>query len=170
MRQSGRRDVLADAMLDDRDKPRDHWQRVTANLTPAFRGVTGGEMGRLLSTVPPDLSWKKIVEGSGGRGMVVYFSMSSMMFSEVANRIGRVILQDLIGFLGRRYAFDDPDTDDADHDPDRRVLQCRLRGIRGRAEQGRRRPKAQFHAGHAEPGGPGGGDGERRARSGCWTT
>ena len=106
--QSGRRDLLADAMLDDHGKPRDHWQRVTANLTPAFRGVTGGEMGRLLSTIPPDLSWKKIVAGSRGRGMVVYFSMNSLMFGEVSNRIGRVVLQDLIGFLGRRYAYDDP--------------------------------------------------------------
>ena len=106
--QSGRRDLLADAMLDDHGKPRDHWQRVTANLTPAFRGVTGGEMGRLLSTIPPDLSWKKIVAGSGGKGMVVYFSMNSLMFGEVSNRIGRVVLQDLIGFLGRRYAYDDP--------------------------------------------------------------
>ena len=106
--QSGRRDLLADAMLDDHGKPRDHWQRVTANLTPAFRGVTGGEMGRLLSTVPPDLSWQKIVAGSGGKGMVVYFSMNSLMFGEVSNRIGRVVLQDLIGFLGRRYAYDDP--------------------------------------------------------------
>ena len=106
--QSGRRDLLADAMLDDHGKPRDHWQRVTANLTPAFRGVTGGEMGRLLSTIPPDLSWKKIVAGSDGKGMVVYFSMNSLMFGEVSNRIGRVVLQDLIGFLGRRYAYDDP--------------------------------------------------------------
>ena len=106
--QSGRRDLLADAMLDDHAKPRDHWQRVTANLTPAFRGVTGGEMGRLLSTIPPDLSWPKIVAGSGGKGMVVYFSMNSLMFGEVSNRIGRVVLQDLIGFLGRRYAYDDP--------------------------------------------------------------
>ena len=106
--QSGRRDLLADAMLDDHGKPRDHWQRVTANLTPAFRGVTGGEMGRLLSTVPPDLSWPKIVAGSKGKGMVVYFSMNSLMFGEVSNRIGRVVLQDLIGFLGRRYAYDDP--------------------------------------------------------------
>ena len=105
---SDKRDVLADAMVDDYNKPRDHWQRVTANLTPAFRGVAGGELGRLLSMVPPDLSWKKIVEGSGGKGMVVYFSMNSLMFGEVSNRIGRVILQDLIGFLGRRYAFDDP--------------------------------------------------------------
>ena len=106
--QSGSRDLLADAMLDDHGKPRDHWQRVTANLTPAFRGVTGGEMGRLLSTIPPDLSWKKIVAGSRGKGMVVYFAMNSLMFGEVSNRIGRVVLQDLIGFLGRRYAYDDP--------------------------------------------------------------
>ena len=106
--QSGKRDMLADAMLDDHGKPRDHWQRVTANLTPAFRGVTGGEMGRLLSTLPPDLNWQKIVAGSQGKGMVVYFSMNSLMFGEVSNRIGRVVLQDLIGFLGRRYAYDDP--------------------------------------------------------------
>ena len=39
---------------------------------------------------------------------MVYFAMSSLLFGEVANRIGRVILQDLIGFLGRRYAFEDP--------------------------------------------------------------
>ena len=94
--QSGTRDGLADAMLDDHGKPRDHWQRVTANLTPAFRGVTGGEMGRLLSTLPPDLNWQKIVAGSQGKGMVVYFSMNSLMFGEVSNRIGRVVLQDLI--------------------------------------------------------------------------
>ncbi|MDE0207428.1 MAG: TraM recognition domain-containing protein, partial [Candidatus Tectomicrobia bacterium] len=37
-----------------------------------------------------------------------YFSMNSLMFGEVSNRIGRVVLQDLIGFLGRRYAYDDP--------------------------------------------------------------
>ena len=105
---SGRRDLLADALIDDHDKPRDHFQKVTANLTPAFRGVTGGGVGRLLSTLPPDLSWERIVSGSDGKGMVVYFSMNSLLFGEVSNRIGRVILQDLIGFLGWRYAYGDP--------------------------------------------------------------
>ena len=102
--QSGRRDLLADALIDDYSKPRDHFQKVTANLTPAFRGVVGGKMGHLLSTVPADMTWEKAVQDE----MVVYFAMSSLMFSEVSNRIGRVILQDLIGFLGRRYAYDDP--------------------------------------------------------------
>ena len=103
--QSGVRDLLADALLDDYRKPRDHFQKVTANLVPAFRGVTGGRMAGLLSSEAPKLTWQGIVENE----TVVYFAMNSLMFGEVANRIGRVILQDLIGFLGRRYAYDDPD-------------------------------------------------------------
>ena len=103
--QSGSRDLLADALLDDYNKPRDHFQKVTANLTPAFRGVTGGRMAGLLSSAAPKLTWDGIVK----KETVVYFAMNSLMFGEVANRIGRVILQDLIGFLGRRYAYDDPD-------------------------------------------------------------
>ena len=90
--------------LDDYGKPRDHFQKVTANLTPAFRGVTGGRMAGLLSSAEPKLTWPGIVKNE----TVVYFAMNSLMFGEVANRIGRVILQDLIGFLGRRYAYDDP--------------------------------------------------------------
>ena len=103
-KRSTKRDALADALVDDKEKPRDHFVQVTANLVPAFRGVTGGKMARLLSSRDPDLTWKDVVEGR----KVVYFAMSSLLYGEVANRIGRVILQDLIGFLGRRYAFDDP--------------------------------------------------------------
>ena len=97
-------DLLADSLIDDHEKPRDHFVQVTANLVPAFRGVTGGKMERLLSSTDPDLTWKGVVE----ERKVVYFAMSSLLYGEVANRIGRVILQDLIGFLGERYAFDDP--------------------------------------------------------------
>ena len=102
----GRRDLLADALIDDHEKPRDHFVQVTANLVPAFRGVTGGRMERLLSSREPQLTWKSVV----AERKVVYFSMSSLLYGEVANRIGRVILQDLIGFLGDRYAFCDPAT------------------------------------------------------------
>ena len=104
LRQASDRDLLADALIDDHEKPRDHFVQVTANLVPAFRGVTGGDMDDLLSSSEPDLTWDGVVE----ERKVVYFAMSSLMFGEVANRIGRVILQDLIGFLGRRYAHDDP--------------------------------------------------------------
>ena len=103
-KRSVKQDALADALIDDKEKPRDHFVQVTANLVPAFRGVTGGKMARLLSSRDPDLTWKGVVDDR----KVVYFAMSSLLYGEVANRIGRVILQDLIGFLGRRYAFDDP--------------------------------------------------------------
>ena len=99
-----RQDPLADALIDDKEKPRDHFVQVTANLVPAFRGVTGGKMAGLLSSREPELTWKGVVEAR----KVVYFAMSSLLYGEVANRIGRVILQDLIGFLGQRYARDDP--------------------------------------------------------------
>ena len=99
-----KQDALADALIDDKEKPRDHFVQVTANLVPAFRGVTGGKMAELLSSADPELTWKGVVE----ERKVVYFAMSSLMYGEVSNRIGRVILQDLIGFLGQRYAFDDP--------------------------------------------------------------
>ena len=99
-----KQDPLADALVDDKEKPRDHFVQVTANLVPAFRGVTGDKMAGLLSSEDPDLTWDGVVE----QRKVVYFAMSSLLYGEVANRIGRVILQDLIGFLGRRYAEDDP--------------------------------------------------------------
>ena len=37
-------------------------------------------------------------------------ALASLLLGEVANRIGRVILQDLVGYLGRRYAYDVVDT------------------------------------------------------------
>ena len=105
-KRSEKQDFLADALLDDQEKPREHFVQVTANLVPAFRGVTGGDMDALLSSQYPDLTWDSVVQ----ERKIVYFAMSSLMYGEVANRIGRVILQDLIGFLGRRYAYYDPTT------------------------------------------------------------
>ena len=65
-------DAIANALIDDLQKPRDHFQKVTANLIPAFRGVTGAPLGPLLSTLPADLTWDRIVD----REMVVYFALA----------------------------------------------------------------------------------------------
>jgi conjugal transfer pilus assembly protein TraD len=102
-RATGTTDLVADALIDDLEKPRDHFTKVTANLLPAFRGVVGEPLGPLFSTRPADVTWSTIVE----RQMVVYLALASMLLGEIANRIGRIILQDLIGYLGRRYAYDD---------------------------------------------------------------
>jgi conjugal transfer pilus assembly protein TraD len=102
----GAGDLVADALIDDLQKPRDHFTKVTSNLIPAFRGVVGPPLGPLFSTVPGDLSWTRIVD----RSQVVYVALASLLLGDVANRIGRVLLQDLVGYLGRRYAYDDATT------------------------------------------------------------
>jgi hypothetical protein len=33
--------------------------------------------------------------------MAVYVALAAMLLGDIANRIGRVILQDLVGYLGR---------------------------------------------------------------------
>jgi conjugal transfer pilus assembly protein TraD len=103
-RKSGVEDLIADALIEDSQRPRDHFLKITANLIPAFRGVVGGLLGPLFTIQPDGLTWGRI----GSEGMVVYLSLASMLLGDIANRIGRVFLQDLIGFLGRKYAFEDP--------------------------------------------------------------
>jgi conjugal transfer pilus assembly protein TraD len=105
-RASGHPDLVADALIDDLEKPRDHFTKVTSNLIPAFRGVVGEPLGPLFSTIPADVTWSRIVD----EGMVVYVALAAMLLGDIANRIGRVILQDLVGFLGRRYAYDEVTT------------------------------------------------------------
>jgi hypothetical protein len=96
-------DLIADALIDDLQKPRDHFTKVTSNLRPAFRGVVGAPLGPLFSPGPDALTWQRIVDEE----MVVYLSLASMLIGDIANRIGRVILQDLVGYLGRRQAYED---------------------------------------------------------------
>lgn len=104
-KKAGRGDLLADALIEDLGRDHDYFMKVTSNLIPAFRGVTGEPLGHLFSATTPDLTWDRIVD----ERMVVYISLASMLLGDIANRIGRVILQDLVGFLGRRYAYGDLD-------------------------------------------------------------
>ena len=80
-------------------------KKVTSNLIPAFRGVVGPPLGPLLSTVPGDLTWSRIVS----RARSSTSPWPPLLLGEVAHRIGHV-LQDLVGYLGRRYAYDVVDT------------------------------------------------------------
>ena len=47
--------------------------------------------------------------------MVVYVALASLLLGDIANRIGRVILQDLVSYLGRIYAYGDADHHAAHH-------------------------------------------------------
>ncbi len=100
------KDLIADGLLHDLAHNREHFTKITSTLRPAFRGVIGPPLGCLFSPpsdVAASLTWKRIAD----ERMVVYIGMASMLFPDIANRVGRVILQDFIGFLGRRYAYED---------------------------------------------------------------
>lgn len=105
-KKAGIADLVADALIDDWDKPRDHFTKVTSNLIPAFRGVVGAPLGALFSSIPADITWRRIVDDR----MVVYVALAALLLGDIANRIGRVILQDLVSYLGRIYAYGEATT------------------------------------------------------------
>jgi conjugal transfer pilus assembly protein TraD len=105
-RARGPMNLLAEMLIHDWETPPAHFSEITASLLPAFRSLIGGAVGPLFSPVVPDVTWQRLVDD----GMVVYVALASLLLKDLANRIGRVILQDLTGFLGWRYAYADPAT------------------------------------------------------------
>jgi hypothetical protein len=96
-------DPFADDLITAFEWDAEHFRRVTANLRPAFRGVTGEYFGPLFSSLPATITWRRIDEES----MVVYIALASLMFGEVSHRMGRLILTDLVDYIAQRYAFQD---------------------------------------------------------------
>ena len=105
-RKRGPTNILAEMLIHDWETPPTHFAEITASLIPAFRGIIGAPLGPLFSPPTAGVTWKRVVE----EGMVVYVALASLLLGDVANRIGRVMLQDLVGYLGWRYAFEDPAT------------------------------------------------------------
>lgn len=93
--------IVADALIKHFKWPSENHDAITANLIPTFRGVVDEPIRPLLSPAQPDVTWTKIVQ----QEMVVYFALSSLMYADMSNRLGRLVLQDLVGFLGQRYAY-----------------------------------------------------------------
>jgi hypothetical protein len=96
-------DDIADGLITFKEWPAENYRKVTGTAIPTFRGIVGPPYGHLFSAHPPDITWHEIFRDE----CVVYISLSSMLYGENANRIARVILQDLSGYLGQRYAYED---------------------------------------------------------------
>jgi conjugal transfer pilus assembly protein TraD len=97
------RDGLVDDLLKVHEWPAKHFQEITSTFIPTFRGLVHTPLERVFSSVTPDITWRRVVDHQ----MVVYVSIPSMLFGDLANRMGRVILQDIVGFLGQRQAYED---------------------------------------------------------------
>jgi conjugal transfer pilus assembly protein TraD len=86
--------------------PGDFFVKVRSNLTPILSSLTYGEIGSLLSEIPSDITWEKVVN----KNRVVYFYLGSMLDATVAKNVGRLALQDFLYYVGGIYAFQ-PDTE-----------------------------------------------------------
>jgi hypothetical protein len=101
--QSGKKDLIAEQLLEDLAHDRQNRRQLIANMYPTFRGMILPPLAPLWSSLTPDFTWQTIAE----QQMVVYISLSSLLLRDIANRIGRIILQDLMGFVGWRYEYVD---------------------------------------------------------------
>ena len=86
--------------------PREHYQKITANLLPVLSMLTSGELGRSLSPDPfdaddtrPIMNLAKIIRGR----RVFYVALDSLPDPAVGSAIGAILLADLAALAGIRY-------------------------------------------------------------------
>jgi conjugal transfer pilus assembly protein TraD len=86
--------------------PREHYQKITANLLPILSMLTTGSLGRSLSPDPSDiddarpiLNLDKVVE----QRLVFYMCLDSLPDKAVASALGSILLADLAALSGIRY-------------------------------------------------------------------
>lgn len=102
----GARSRSIDAQIAVYRHPREHYQKVTANLLPILSMLTSGAIGRSLSPDPfdpdderPVMNLSKIASG----GHVLYVCLDALPDSAVASAIGAILLADLAALAGARY-------------------------------------------------------------------
>lgn len=91
--------------------PREHYQKITANLLPILSMLTSGELGRSLSPDPldvadarPIMNLDKIVRGRH----VFYVALDSLPDPAVGTALGAILLADLAALAGIRYNLGTP--------------------------------------------------------------
>ncbi len=101
-----RRSKVIDAQIAVFRHPREHYQKVTANLLPILSMLTSGVLGRSLAPDPfdpddrrPIMNLQKVVNGRH----VLYVALDSLPDPAVASAIGAIFLADLAALAGMRY-------------------------------------------------------------------
>ncbi|HVR86947.1 MAG TPA: type IV secretion system DNA-binding domain-containing protein [Planctomycetota bacterium] len=94
----------------------EYFGKIAGSLRTVLAKLTSESVGYLLSPedvplperlrgrdAPPTLSWQAI----DTEGLVVYFFLGSLIGPDSASATARMCLADLMGYIGRKYAFDD---------------------------------------------------------------
>ncbi|HEV3029049.1 MAG TPA: type IV secretion system DNA-binding domain-containing protein [Planctomycetota bacterium] len=115
-RQEKRSWVEIDQMISMANMGEEYFGKIAGSLRTILAKLTSESVGYLLSPgdvplperlagqdAPPTLSWQAI----DTEGLVVYFFLGSLIGPDSASATARMCLADLMGYIGRKYAFDD---------------------------------------------------------------
>lgn len=80
-----------------------HFTKMTTSLKPVMNVLTSGNVGPQLSPKTADLTWQNIIEDK----KVVYINLASMINDYRASTVGKLIMQDLISYVGQIYSYKD---------------------------------------------------------------
>jgi conjugal transfer pilus assembly protein TraD len=78
-----------------------HLSKMIAGLKPMMTLLSTKEIGSFLSAARPSIQWDDVVENK----RVVYFFLGSMLDEMAASALGKLILQDLLSWIGTQYAY-----------------------------------------------------------------
>jgi len=81
--------------------PIDNYQRMTNSLIPYLTTLSTGPMGRIMSVEKGDFNWLDVVENRE----IVYMDLAALKGLMSAEAVGRMVISDLLGFIGARYAY-----------------------------------------------------------------
>jgi conjugal transfer pilus assembly protein TraD len=90
-----------EAHLINHDKT--HLNKMIAGLKPMLTLLATKEIGAFLSTERPSINWSDVVENK----RVVYFFLGSMLDEMAASALGKLIIQDLLSWIGLQYAYEE---------------------------------------------------------------
>lgn len=83
--------------------PKEHYQKMITSLGPILTSLNSGDIAPLLNAEPENsIQWRDVVS----KKKVIYFDLASMLRQEVANNVGKMIVQDVLYFMGEIYAYE----------------------------------------------------------------
>jgi conjugal transfer pilus assembly protein TraD len=84
------------------DHPQDHFGKMITSLEPVLTSLATGETGELLSPTKKSISWNDVIKNK----RVVYFYLPSMLDSFTSSAVGKLVVQDLLTYIGQVYAYE----------------------------------------------------------------
>lgn len=87
-----------------------HMSKMLTSLMPVLNTLTAGDLGKMLSPRPDDMSDTRAITDSATmirQGQAVYFGLDSLTDTIIASALGSIMLSDLTSVAGNRYNYPD---------------------------------------------------------------